>query len=127
MDIRADEITVHLKLKGGKEIQLEYREATINESLDFLETIEKKDFSLIEYVYNFLVEYGDKKMTKKEFQENVILEFKEILEIIKKTRFSGFFETPEGETSENTEKLENEPESNLKETKKQIGKTVSYV
>ena len=126
MDIRADQHTVILQLKDKKEIKLEYHEATINEAIDFLEVINERNFSLIEFVYNFIEKHGDRSMTKTEFQENVMLEFSEILEIIKKTRFAGFFDIEPEEISEKGKNYEIDQEKVLKNLKKEIGKTVAF-
>lgn len=127
MDLRADEYELTLKLRKWKEIQLEYSEATIEESLDFLETINAKSFSLIEFVFDFIEEHGNETMTKKEFQENVVMEFSEILDILKQTRFAGIFWSENQEEKEKQVATEIDPEEMLENTKKELGKTIAYI
>lgn len=129
MWIRADETSFTIVLKDKKEILLKYPEATIWESLDFLEVVNKKDFSLIEYIYNFILQFWDKQITKQEFQDNITLEFWEFMQQIKTSRFSGIFE----EKKENPEKIEENPEDNekkgfdLDDIEKDLAKILTYL
>lgn len=50
-----------------------------------------KDFSLIEYLFDFLNTYGDKKIDKKLFEKYYIHNLSKVLDTLRNTRFRGVF------------------------------------
>lgn len=97
-----DTFYIKLKLKGynffnrDKVIILEGLEATIEETLEFIEKTEKADFEIIEFLYNFFEKCSKWKINKKIFSKYIANNLTEIIEILKKTYIKGVFE--EGKT-----------------------------
>lgn len=129
MKIKPDDYKFFIKLKDWSEIKLEYPEATIWESLDFLETISMANFSLIEYIYNFMVEYWDREITKKEFENNIVLWFSEFLAQIKASRFNWIFEKNE-EKEQKEEKIQDvktKKEFSMGDIERDLAKIIAFL
>lgn len=107
-----DTFYVKLKLKGynffnrDKIIILEGQEASIEETLDFLEKTEKLDFQIIELIYNFFNKSSKGKIDKKIFSKYIANNLEEILGIMKKVYIKGIFDDKPLEEVKKQEKLE---------------------
>lgn len=101
-----DTFYISLKLKGynyfnrDKVIILEGQEATIEETLDFIEKTEKADFEIIEFLYNFFERTSKGKINKKIFKKYIANNLDQILEILKKSYIKGVFEEVKEEETE---------------------------
>lgn len=106
-----DTFYVKLKLKGynffnrDKVIILEGKEASVEETLEFLEKTEKLDFQIIEYIYNFFNKSSKWKINKKIFVKYIANNLEEILGIMKKAYIKGVFDDKPVEKKEKTEEF----------------------
>lgn len=107
-----DTFYVKLKLKGydffhrDKIIILEWKEASVEETLEFLEKTEKIDFQIIEYIYNFFNKSSNWKINKKIFSKYIANNLQEILDLMKKVYIKGVFEDKPLEEVKKEEKNE---------------------
>lgn len=117
------------KFKKNSYIVLKYQQANLIECVEFLEILGRQDFTLIEYLYDFITSYGDKKIDKKTFQKYYIHNLSKVLELLRNTRFRGLFDTEE----EKEEKEENpliDPrdfEAITEEFKDNLGKSIAFL
>lgn len=89
-----------------------------------------KDFGLIEYLYEFINTYGDKKIDKNVFEKYYIYNLSKVLDTLRNTRFRGVF----GEIGVESEKKEDispiDPEdipSITEEFKEGISKSIAFL
>jgi len=125
-----DNFFVKLKLKSSgflvknKFLILEGKEASIEETLEFLEKTEKANFEAIEYLYNFLDKASKWKINKKIFKKYILNNISDILKIIKKTYIKGVFEEKTKEKIE--EKKEKIPMS-FEDIQENLGDLLAFL
>lgn len=109
--MQKDIFSVTIKLKWysifnrSKNILLEFEEASIEETLEFLEKIEKADFSTIQYLYEFFKKTSKGKINKKIFSKYIGNNLETILQILKKTYIKGVYNTDISENMENKQEI----------------------
>lgn len=91
-----------------RRIKLQYSEATISESLDFLEILEADGQWLLEYLVDFLEETTQGKYWEKFFYKNIIPELGKFIDILRDTKYRAVFQVKKGnEVNKAKKQLEN--------------------
>jgi hypothetical protein len=74
-----------------KTIILEFEEANVEETLEFMEKSLKADFALIEYLYNFFEKTSKGEISKKLFVKYMANNLVYVIGILKKTYLVGVY------------------------------------
>lgn len=126
-----DNFTVTFKLKGHnyfnrkKSVLLEFWEASIGETLEFIEKIERADFRSIEYLYNFFEKSSKGKINKKIFSKYIANNLEQILDILKKTYVKGVFSIENEEKAR--EKQEIPEKMDVEEFERDLGRLLAFL
>jgi hypothetical protein len=110
-----------------KHIVLRYPDANIIDCVEFLEILGKNDFALIEYLYNFLNDFGQKKIDKKTFKKYYVHNLGKVLALLRKSRFKGLFDTEGGESIEESEENNVDFETIIEEFKESLSKSIAFL
>lgn len=126
-----DNFTVKINLKGynifnkDKTLILNFEEASIEETLDFLEKIERGDFQIIELIYKIFEKASKWKINKRIFSKYIANNLETILEILKKTYIKWVFAK---EKQEKEEKKEEKPNKiDTEEFLKDFGRLLAFL
>lgn len=123
--------TIKIKLKGynifnrDKSITVNFKEATIEETIDFLEKMEKGDFQIIELIYKIFSEGSKGKINKEIFRKYITNNISMILDILKKTYIKGVFNE---ESTEKDQKTDEKPKKmDIEEFYKDFGRLLAFL
>ena len=126
-----DNFTVKITLEGysilnrKRSILLNFEEASVRETLEFLEKVDKANFEIIEFIYKFFEKASNWKLNKKVFSKYIANNLSLILQILKKTYIKGVFweekkviKEKEGEEPENLDQ---------EDFKKDFGRLIAFL